>query len=243
MEPISRRDLLRLAGRGSLAALIASWFSSPSVVAETNYWLPPGPIPPQGYSYFTPTEISFLEAAVSRLIPNDELGPGAKEAGVPLFIDQQMAGPYGRAANWYMDGPWPKGTEQQGYQLRLTPAMLYRTAIHDIDGYCHGAYHKTFAQLAATDQDKVLHGLEKGDIQLAGAPAKEFFKMLWQNTMEGYLADPLYGGNRNFAGWKLVGFPGPRYDYTDYIEQYGKKFPLPTVGIWGPDASAGRKGY
>lgn len=243
MEPISRRELLRLAGRSSLATLVASWFRPPPAVAETNYWLPPGPIPPQHYSYFTPDEIAFLEAAVSRLIPADELGPGAKEAGVPLFIDQQMAGPYGRAANWYMDGPWQKGTDEQGYQLRLTPAMLYRTCIHDTDDYCRSTYHKAFTQLTGADQDKVLHGLEKGDIHLPGAPSKEFFKILWENTMEGYLADPLYGGNQHFAGWKLIGFPGPRYNYTDYIEQYGKRFPLPTVGLMGEKASAGRKVY
>ncbi len=59
--------------------------------------------------------------------------------------------------------------------------------------------------------------------------------MLLQNTVEGFLADPMYGGNRDFIGWKLIGFPGPRYDYTDEIEQYNKRYTLPPVGILGRD--------
>jgi gluconate 2-dehydrogenase gamma chain len=84
--------------------------------------------------------------------------------------------------------------------------------------------------------------LEKGEIDLAGAPAKEFFSMLWQNTGEGFFADPIYGGNRDFAGWKLVGFPGPRYNYVNEIEQYGKPYTLPTVGLMGRNGTPTRKG-
>jgi gluconate 2-dehydrogenase gamma chain len=71
-------------------------------------------------------------------------------------------------------------------------------------------------------------------------PAKEFFKILWSNTQEGFLADPEYGGNRGFAGWKLIGFPGPRYNYVAEIEQYGKRYEEPTVGLLGRDPQ--RKG-
>ena len=99
---------------------------------------------------------------------------------------------------------------------------------------------KTFAELDAGDQDKLLHSLEKGEIELVGAPAKEFFAMLWQNTIEGFFADPIYGGNRDFAGWKLIGFPGPRYNYVNEIEQYGKPYTLPTVGLMGRNASTRR---
>jgi gluconate 2-dehydrogenase gamma chain len=154
-----------------------------------------------------------------------------------------MAGPFGRAETWYMQGPWKTGTEQQGYQLKLTPAQLYRVGIKGTDDHCRQSLsNKTFAELGAQDQDKVLHGLEKGDIDLAGAPAKEFFDMLWQNTGEGYFADPIYGGNRNFAGWKLVGFPGPRYNYVSEIEQYGKPYTEPTVGLTGRSGVPVRKG-
>lgn len=232
MSELTRRDLLKAtAAAGS--AVVASWFSTRPVVAEST----PQPAPvaaPGTYSYFTQAEAIFLDAALSRLIPADALGPGAKEAGGTFFIDQQMAGAFGRGESWYMQGPWKDGTEQQGYQLKLTPAQLYRLGIKGTEDYCQHTFGgKNFSQLDAATQDKVLHGLEKGEIELTGVPAKEFFAMLWQNTHEGFFADPMYGGNRDFAGWKLIGFPGPRYNYTDEILQFGKPYVLPPVGLMG----------
>jgi gluconate 2-dehydrogenase gamma chain len=227
----TRRDVLRTAAVAGSAAVV-SWFRPSEALGRTGSLLP-RPVTPGAFAYLTHQEIAFLDAALSRLIPADELGAGAKEAGVTFFIDQQLAGPYGRAESWYMQGPWKEGTEQQGYQLKLTPAQLYRAAIKDIDAYCLRTLKQNFADLAAADQDKVLHGLEKGDIDLPGAPAKEFFKLLWENTGEGFFADPIYGGNRDFAGWKLIGYPGPRYNYVNEIEQYGKPYPMPTVGLAG----------
>jgi gluconate 2-dehydrogenase gamma chain len=193
-----------------------------------------------GPAFLTSDESAFIDAAVSRLIPKDELGPGAKEAGVTHFIDRQLGGPYGRAQTWYMQGPWRDGTKEQGYQLKIAPAELYRTAIADIDEYSRKAFAgKRFAELAAEDQDKVLKGLEKGELKLSRAPAKQFFDMLWHNTQEGFLADPMYGGNRDFAGWKLIGFPGPRYNYVAEIDQYGRSYGQPPVGIMGRDPRRG----
>ncbi len=193
-----------------------------------------------GPAYLSADETAFIDAAVSRLIPKDELGPGAKEAGVTHFIDRQLGGPYGRAQTWYMQGPWREGTEQQGYQLKLTPAELYRSAIADVDEHCRKSFGgRRFAELNADTQDKVLKGLEKGEIALAHVPAKQFFDLLWHNTQEGFLADPMYGGNRNFAGWRLIGFPGPRYNYVAEIGQHGKRYTMPPVGILGRDPRRG----
>jgi gluconate 2-dehydrogenase gamma chain len=195
----------------------------------------PGNAPSQR-RFLSDSEWKLIDAAIARLIPADELGPGAREANVTLFIDWQLAGPFGRAETWYMHGPWKDGTEQQGYQSKYAPAQLYRTAIKDVDDHCKASFGgKTFAELDADAQDKVLHGLEKDEIKLANAPAKTWFTMLLQNTVEGFLADPMYGGNRDFIGWKLIGFPGPRYDYTEEIEQYNKRYALPPVGILGRD--------
>lgn len=116
MSKLSRRDMLRTSVAGSAAVI--SWLRPRTALADEHSLLPP-PATPGQFAYFTAREIAFLDAAVSRLIPNDELGPGAKEAGVTFFIDQQMAGPFGRAETWYMQGPWKQGTEQQGYQLKL----------------------------------------------------------------------------------------------------------------------------
>ena len=190
---------------------------------------------PGQFAYFTPVEFGFVDAAVARLIPNDELGPGAKEAGVATFIDRQLSGPYGRAETWYMQGPWREGTKEQGYQLKLTPAQLYRTAIKDIDDWCGRNGKRPFAGLDAATQDTLLHDLENGDMKLARAPAKDFFQLLLQNSVEGFLADPMYGGNRDFIGWKLIGFPGPRYNYIAEIDDYGKRYAMPTVGLLGRD--------
>jgi gluconate 2-dehydrogenase gamma chain len=80
--------------------------------------------------------------------------------------------------------------------------------------------------------------MEKGPIQLEGANAKGFFEMLLSNTREGFFADPVYGGNRDMVGWKMIGFPGARYDYRDWVEKHNQPYPLPPVAIGG--RSAGR---
>lgn len=189
---------------------------------------------PGTYIFLTAPEAEWLDAAVSRLIPKDELGPGAKEAGVTFFLDRQLAGAYGQASHWYMQGPWKRGDATQGYQSRMTPAELYRAAIKAVDA--HSADNnsgKKFAQLTGEQQDDILKGLEKGDINLKTVDAKSFFTMFLQNTMEGFFSDPLYGGNRDMAGWKLIGFPGARYDYRPYVKKHGARLNLPPVGITG----------
>lgn len=185
------------------------------------------------HGFLLDVEKRFLDAAVDRLIPGDLDSPGALQAGVTTFIDLQLAGPFGSAQTWYMQGPWREGTEQQGYQLKLTPAQLYRIAIRNIRAHCAKTYGRDFDGLPAATRDKVLHGLEKATIELADVPAKTFFDLLWQNTQEGFLSDPMYGGNRDFAGWKLIGFPGPRYNYVEEIGQFGKPYTRSTVGLKG----------
>jgi gluconate 2-dehydrogenase gamma chain len=136
-----------------------------------------------------------------------------------------------------MQGPWSKGSDEQGYQLRLSPAQLYRAAIADIDERAKAAHGgKRFAELDAAAQDALLHALEGGDASVGGDLGKDFFKMLLANTTEGFLADPIYGGNRDFIGWKLMGFPGPRYNYVAEIELHGHKYEMPCVGLAGRDA-------
>ena len=186
------------------------------------------------WTWFTEAEAAFITAAVARLIPADDLGPGALEAGVPTFIDRQLAGAYGRGERWYMQGPWAPGLPTQGYQTRLTPAGLYRAAIKAIDAaVVRESRGGSFARLAANDQDAFLQRLEKGDVALDGLDAKAFFAQLLQNTMEGFWSDPIYGGNKDMAGWKLIGFPGARYDNTEFVSKHGEKYPLPPVGING----------
>jgi gluconate 2-dehydrogenase gamma chain len=195
----------------------------------------PPEIEGEDFKFFTAVERSFIEAAVDRLIPPDPVGPGAVEANVPFFIDRQLAGPFGRGDHYYLGGPWKKGAPEQGYQLRFSPAQLYRAAIKAIDDYSTANFSgSAFAKLGAADKDKVLTGLEAGTIQLSdGVDAKTFFAMLLQNTREGYFSDPIYGGNKDMAAWKMIGFPGAHYDYSDWVERHGERVPYPTVGFKG----------
>jgi gluconate 2-dehydrogenase gamma chain len=188
-----------------------------------------------GYAFFAPAEAAFVEAAVARLIPQDPVGPGAVEAGVPFFLDRQLAGPFGRGDHYFLGGPWPKGTPEQGYQSRFTPAQYYRAAIAAIDKYVGANFDgATLSKLISEDQVKVLKGLESGEIKLdEGVDSKTFFEMLLQNTKEGYFSDPIYGGNKDMAAWKMIGFPGAHYDYKEWVSRHGERVPYPTVGFKG----------
>lgn len=192
---------------------------------------------PQNYVFFAPAESAFVEAAAARIIPNDELGPGAVEAGVPYFIDRQLAGEFGQATRWYMQGPWGKSSGTQGYQSRFTPAGMYRAAIRAIDTDA-GRDHRgaSFANLAAADQDAYLTRLENGQADLGNVDGKAFFTLFLQNVQEGFWSDPIYGGNRNMVGWKLIGFPGARYDNRPWVTRHGQPYPLPPVGLKGRGA-------
>src|SRR5216684_1375082 len=178
----------------------------------------------QAYTFLSAPEAAFVEAAISRLIPADDQNPGALEAGVSYFIDQQLDGAYGTMGKNYRQGPWGEGTPEQGYQLPLTPQQVYRIGINNVNAYCNGKYGKSFNTLSPAQQDEVLKGLEKGGIELDDLPGKIFFEMVYANTVEGFFADPAYGGNRDKAGWKLVGFPGVAAAYIGFIEQYNQPY-------------------
>jgi gluconate 2-dehydrogenase gamma chain len=187
-----------------------------------------------GYVFFSPAEAAFVSAAVARLIPADDLGPGALEAGAVTFIDRQLAGDYGRGARWYMQGPWSEGESTQGYQTRHTPASLYRAAIREIDqAVAKEKQVAGFTGLEPAEQDAWLERLEEGKIELATVEPKTFFQLLLQNTLEGYWCDPIHGGNRDMVGWKLIGFAGARYDHRPFVGRHGERYPLPPVGLKG----------
>ncbi len=237
---LTRRRLL-VAAVGSVTVVGGVAASAPS--ASNNAVRLPTVATSRRWEFFSPSEASFVDAAVDRLIPRDVLGPGAAEAGVTVFIDRQLAGPYGRAADWYMAGPWADGTDEQGYQLRQTPAELYRSAIVAVDDHSRRVAGRPFVLLPGAQQDDFLHAVESGRVDFGPrGSAKAFFKLLWQNTQEGFFADPLYEGNRGFAGWKLLGYPGPRYNYVGAIRHYGERYPLPTVGLMGRDPAKRPRG-
>lgn len=201
---------------------------------------PPG-VQGNGYSFFSSAEAAAIEAIVDRLIPPDETGPGAVQAGVPFFLDRQLAGLYGRGDHYYLGGPWPKGTPEQGYQTRFSPGQYYRAALAEIDRFASDHFKgATFAKLSAADQDNFLKDMESGKMQLSnGVESKAFFTLLLQNVKEGYFSDPIYGGNKDMAAWKMIGFPGAHYDYREWVPRHGERVPYPPVSFLG---RAGWKG-
>ena len=235
-DGVSRRKMLL--GGAVAGAVLPVGYAAAEVIRGETPWTggaagPEGASAGRKYIFFTGAEAAFIEAAVARLIPTDDLGPGAIEAGVPEFLDRQLDGEFGLGTRWYMQGPWAKGEPTQGYQSRLTPAGLYRAAIKAIDDATGRQFSKSFAELGTSDQDGFLSRLEKGQVDLGGGDSKTFFGVLLQNTLEGFWSDPIYGGNRDMVGWKLIGFPGARYDHTPYVKRYGERYPLPPVGLKG----------
>jgi gluconate 2-dehydrogenase gamma chain len=190
------------------------------------------------------SERRFLESAVDRLIPPDDRWPGARQAGVVNYIDLQMAGAWGRGELLYRHGPFRAGTPSQGFQLEYTPAELFRRSISAINTH-FAAQGKAFDQLPPVEQDSYLASLEKGGIDLDGVPCNVFFELLLKHTVEGFFSDPIYGGNKNKVGWRMLGFPGAYVDYYDLIEKHGTAFNREPLGIGdgaSPHLMTGRRG-
>src|SRR5580700_9504069 len=134
---------------------------------EAGTATPPVVVRPGPWVFFTADEAAMVEAAVDRLIPPDNRGPGGKEAGCAVFIDRQLAGPYGRAEGLYMKPPFMPGAATQGYQMPDSPAGRYRAGLKAVAQYVKATFSgKSFRELAPQDQDKVLAGLESESISL-----------------------------------------------------------------------------
>ena len=182
-------------------------------------------------TFFTPDEWAFVIAFVDRLIPADAEGPGAVELDVPAFIDRQMEQPYGYGKLWYMRGPFRAAPETLGYQLEFTPRDIYRKGIAPADQAIREAFGKRFVDLDPAGRDQAIARLQEGTLTLSPVPAKTLFDAFLKNTQEGYFSDPIHGGNRGMAAWRMIGFPGARADFTDWVDRYGAKYPFGPVSI------------
>jgi len=212
---------------GGIAATVA-----PSAKAQD-----PAPIA-HAWHFFDGNEGRAAEAAVARLIPADDAGPGAQEAGVAVFIDLQLAGAWGAGDHLYRQTPFLAGTPQQGYQLAFTPAEMFRLGLAKLDEAARKVHGVAFADLAPQQQDALLAEAEQGKLDFGALPSGAFFAALLDATMEGFLSDPIYGGNRGKIGWKLVGFPGVHASYANDIERHGVAWTRPPASI--ADADEGR---
>ena len=233
MAEISRRTLIKVSGAAGATILplapapieaLAQEHHDHSMHAQAQIAPAAAPQPSPSaqttYMFFNSEEAAFIEAAVSRLIPKDEQWGGALEAGVANYIDKQLAGAWGAGERLYRSGPWQPGTPSQGYQLPLTPAELFHTALAAIN---KSLASSPFAQMSADQQDAYLRRLEAGGQDLGGVPSEVFFAHLWESTLEGFFSDPVYGGNRDMLSWRMIGFPGAYASYYDLVDQHGIK--------------------
>ena len=152
--------------------------------------------------FLTGPEARVIVAACERIFPADESGPGATQAGVMIYIDRQLAGPYGTDEYRYTKPPFAESAPGPGYQGRESPQETYRAGIRQL-----GA---DFAALAGARQDERLEAIEK----------THFFELLRQHTIEGMFCDPMHGGNAGLIGWQLLGYPGPQMSYRAEMGQY-----------------------
>jgi len=164
--------------------------------------------------FFNQSEALIVAAAASRIFPSDEAGPGAQEAGVVVYIDRQLAGPWGRDRYRYTQRPFEENAQAEfGYQGKATPQQIYRQGLKSLKG---------FDRLSAGEQDDTLKQIE----------TTLFFSLLRQNTIEGMFCDPMHGGNIDMVGWQLIGFPGPRMsNYDDVDKHFGEAFRPKPAGL------------
>ncbi len=224
-QPVSgRRGLLKALAVGVPGA---AW--APKALAAPDQPAPPAPSGTaapaphanRSLKFLNAQEALLMDAIAARLIPADELGPGAKEAGVTQFLDGQLAGAWGAGEQFYRQGPFEKGTPEQGYQLSFTPAEMFRRGLAALDAATRKQDGKPFAELDAARQDAWLHDMQAGKPDFSPLPADVFFQALLDATIEGFFSDPLYGGNADMVGWKLVGFPGAFASFSNDIERHG----------------------
>lgn len=181
------------------------------------------------YRFLNPAEAAFVQSAVDRLIPADDEWPGALWAGVATYIDGQLGGAYGQGGRFYAQGPWAQGTPSQGYQLPLNPSQLYRTALERILPALPG-----FASAAPEARDEALRRVERGEVDCGAFRSDMFFETLLANTIEGWFADPAYGGNRDMVSWRMIGFPGAHAAWRTTYIRHGMKLdaePMPMGAV------------
>lgn len=226
MPSFSRRAVLLQMGAAGLAAMTpgAALSQNPYAALDGKTW-----------TFLAQDEARFLASISDVLIPEDEF-PSASQAGVVDFIDLQLAGPYGKGSDLYLQGPFGETSPEQGYQAPYPPATLIREGIARLN-----ASGSRLVDLDGAGREDLVSRLSEGKgFDLGDVPAQTLFEEIWSLVKEGYFADPMYGGNKDYAGWRMVGFPGAHAYYTDFVEK-NAPYPAPPRGIAhvpGSDRSA-----
>jgi gluconate 2-dehydrogenase gamma chain len=157
--------------------------------------------------FFDEGQALVIAAVAARIFPSDASGPGAPEANVVIYIDRQLAGPYGRDRFRYAQPPFEQGTPEQGYQGKQTPREIFLEGIRELG--------LDFHRLPEVAQDAKLRGIER----------TRFFQLMRQHVVEGMFCDPMHEGNKDLIGWQLIGFPGPYMSWASEMDKHdGERF-------------------
>jgi gluconate 2-dehydrogenase gamma chain len=218
---MTRRMLLKAGAVGVAGAAAGGALLSGEAEAEQTI-----AAAPTALRFFTQWEFDYVTEMAETIWPTDDLGPGARVGGVGNYIDGQLAGSWGQGHRFYLNGPFFQPADTgHGWQIPMTPAEVYRAFLPGFDVYCKTTYGNPYTVLSADQQTKALTDLQTGKaaIQIGGSTSftsADFFSMFRQNVLEGMLADPAYGGNRDMVGWKWIGFPGDPMRRGDVYEKY-----------------------
>ena len=249
VTPLSRGRLFRMTGTGLKAGLVtyagAQLLGRASIAtaAPAAARVPPPQLETgtaadlhhQPLRFFNSAQAAVITAMAERIFPADKTGPGATDAHVVDCIDGQLAGDWGWGGRMYLQGPFfTPETTGHGWQVPMNSRDVYTDALAAIDAYCQQTYKNSFDQLDAKTQDTVLTALASGKVPMSLSSAA-FFAMFFENVKEGLFADPIYGGNYNFIGWKWVRFPGNPVAYGDpyatYIDQFTDPYNVAPKGL------------
>jgi len=203
-QDVPRRSFLKGAGVAATAALAGNLPRA----AEAQTAPQSNPAATEPLLTLTADEAAFFAAAYDTIIPADRLSPSGSDCGCVTYIDRQLAGAWGNGAKLYRNGPFLPAKPHHGYQLPLTPREYFAAGIKAANVWTTKTYGKSFDRLTAQDRIAALTAMEKGIAAFDGFEAQTFFEALLQSAMEGFFADPMYGGNRNKVSWRMVGYPG-----------------------------------
>ena len=231
---VPRRSFLKGAGAaGTLAATVLTGALPRPAEAQSAPAPAAQPAPqPEPMLTLTATEAAFLSAVYDTIIPADALSPSGTDCGLVTYVDRQLAGAWGSGARMYRNGPFIASKAEYGYQMPLSPREYFAAGIKATNAWTTKTYGKEFDRLPPADRAATLSAMEQSQAQFEGLGAKPFFEALLQSAMEGFFADPIYGGNRNKVAWRMIGYPGlPATWAGKALEYRGKKVTIEPQSI------------
>lgn len=219
-----RRSFLLQAGLAGVASAVAAVPVGSAVAVAVAAAANPAA---DTYHSLGPDEAAFVEALVNVMCPADEFSPCGVDCGLAIYIDRQLAGPYGKGDGRYQRGPFRHGKPQLGLQLPLTPEQFCKSGIAAVDAACLRDRGAVFAALPHAEADAVLVDIAGGGLTDERLSLSSWFNdIVYPLFVEACFADPMYGGNRNAIFWKMIGYPGlPANHALDMLRFRGRPYP------------------